>query len=106
MPRKVPVTDEQLDWLRQAVEDNTPVSEMARALGVCTDTLKRILTKHKIKTFEAAKYIPSSLHPTTKKLRKCLCCREEKLLPTHIWICEPCKRSNESIHSPSMRLAF
>jgi hypothetical protein len=57
MPKKTLVTEAHLAYLRKAVEEEVSYAAMARHIGVCTDTCKRILHKHDIVQFSGAKFI-------------------------------------------------
>ena len=56
MPKVVNVTDDQIDWLRKN-HDAMSLNDVATRIGVCVDTLKRILVREGIREFEGAKYV-------------------------------------------------
>lgn len=93
MPKKVPLDASKIEWLRQASSTGVPIPIMARQIGCCTDTLKRILMRHGFAEFHGAKYLPSRRHeaPSSTWTRRCLSCRQTKELPKNKYICGACK---------------
>ena len=49
------LTERDLEWLREAHEDES-YPAMARRIGCCVDTLKRILVREGLQDFDGAKY--------------------------------------------------
>ena len=92
MPRKATVTTEHLSYLRTAVRDEVPFTVMARNVGVCVDTCKRILHKHGIMEFEAAKYVAAApLNPPPAMWsRPCMACGSTELRPKWQYRCDRC----------------
>lgn len=89
MPKPIPVTESDLDYLREAVEDGLTYRAMAKHLGVCVDTLKRILHRHDIVTFDGAKY---QLKPTYKMwTRPCMTCKDETPREHGLYFCNACR---------------
>jgi len=72
--------------------------QMAEQLGVCTDTLKRILVREGLAEFEGAKYACKPEHKNFSKTwkRPCLKCRDDSPRPKGQFICSECKKVNES----------
>lgn len=94
MPRRVSVTEEHLDYLRSAVASGSiSYPEMARRIGVCTDTCKRILHKHGIVEFTGAKYVVSRPIKVDTWTRPCMGCRSTEPRPRNHYFCSDCRRS-------------
>ncbi len=91
MPRHISLTDEQLSYLRDNINDCT-FTHLARHIGVCVDTLKRILARHNIKQFDGAKYVPK-FKPATWN-RPCMKCKSTATRPKWQYICNSCKERN------------
>ena len=85
----------QIEYLKQAITNRVPYREMAKSVGVCTDTLKRILVRHGLADFDGAKYIA----PTPPKTwqRPCLKCGRADPRPKNQYICDTCTALNDSI---------
>lgn len=88
MSRLVTLTDEQIEWLRESTGVLSYTS-MARQLGCCVDTLKRILARHNIQQFDGAKYTPKFNPPQWH--RPCMNCRRTDSRPKWQYICQTCK---------------
>ena len=54
MPKVVNGSDTQMNWLREN-HDSMSLNDVATRIGVCVDTLKRILVREGIREFEGAK---------------------------------------------------
>lgn len=82
-------------YLAKSLEDKKPYTEMAVRMGVCVDTLKRILQREGLATFEAAKYAVSMSYeePQTWE-RPCLKCRDATPRPKWQYLCERCTERN------------
>jgi len=93
MPRRSEYTSDDLDYLRKAVASNVSYAAMARKLGVCVDTCKRILHKHGIVEFQGAKYVVAApLHPTpTLWQRPCMRCGDTKPRAKWQYFCDGCR---------------
>lgn len=86
MPKKTMVTAEQLSWLRDAQDETLAIQ--AERLGVCVDTLKRILVREGIRDFDGAKFVaPLKVMSWT---RPCLICRKHVKRPKWQFICDKC----------------
>ena len=57
MGKPVKITDADLKYLANALQENKPYTEMARHLNICVDTVKRILQREGLAEFEGAKYV-------------------------------------------------
>ena len=89
MPKKTKLTTEQLDWLRSLPPESLPVQ--AERVGVCVDTLKRILVREGIREFDGAKFVaPLKVNYWT---RPCQFCKKCVKRPKWQFICDRCARS-------------
>lgn len=100
MPRRASYTDSDLEYLRRAVSSNVSYAEMARRIGVCVDTCKRILHKHGIVEFQGAKYVVAApLHPSPSLWqRPCMRCGCTKPRPKFQYRCDRCHELEERPH--------
>lgn len=94
MPRHTKLTEHQLVWLRENL-NRLPYTTMAKEVGVCVDTLKRILVRQGIAHFESAKYAPSQRSTLQKWNRPCMNCGCTKTRPKWKYICVRCKETME-----------
>lgn len=93
MPKQITVTNDDLNYLRQAVsEGKTSYPEMAKRIGVCTDTCKRILHKNNIVEFTGAKYTVSRASVTETWTRPCICCKSQETRPKNQYMCSSCRK--------------
>jgi IS30 family transposase len=90
MPRYTTPTKQQLAWLRANL-NRMSYTKMAEELGVCVDTLKRILVRHNIAHFESAKYAQSQRSTVKTWNRPCMNCGCTRTRPKWKYICSPCK---------------
>lgn len=89
MPKKTKLSDDQLTWLRSSPDES--LVAQAERIGVCVDTLKRILVREGIRHFEGAKFVaPLKVNHWT---RPCLLCRKAVKRPKWQFICDKCARS-------------
>ena len=66
-------------------------------MGVCVDTLKRILQREGLAEFDAAKYAVSLSFDTQQTwVRPCMRCKDETPRPKWQYICDRCKERNEA----------
>lgn len=93
MGRSHPVSTADIAYLRRAVSENIHFKDMAAHLGVCVDTLKRILMREGICEFDGAKFIPSIRRraATATWSRPCINCRSTTPRPHGQYICASCK---------------
>ena len=98
MGRRGPMSDKDKARLSRMLDEKYTYKDMASIMGVCTDTLKRILVREGLAEFDGAKYAVSPLHKTRMKTwkRNCLKCRKENTLPKWQYICDRCKSNNEA----------
>ena len=75
MPKKIMVADHDMQWLRDN-HKNYRYPELADKIGVCTDTLKRILVREGLQDFAGAKYQVSRASKANQKwARPCMRCK-------------------------------
>lgn len=90
MPKHISVTAEDIEWLRSAYATGTPFKEMAKRLGMCVDTVKRMMMRHGIAEFEAAKYVAIST-PEPQWSRPCMSCGDDTPRPKNLYLCPRCR---------------
>jgi|AACY02.1.fsa_nt_gi IS30 family transposase len=80
-------------FLRQAVENGEHYTSMATSLGVCVDTLKRILQREGLAEFEGAKYAVSMTRSNKKNVwvRPCMKCKDDRPRPKWQYFCDKCR---------------
>lgn len=93
MPRRAPLTEEEVDYLRRNA--HRPCSELATRIGCCTDTLKRHLVRHGIREFPGAKYARRP-DPVFWK-RPCMSCGCTKPRPKGQYRCTSCHEATAAI---------
>jgi hypothetical protein len=75
MSKKSKQSHAELEWLRSQ-HSNFTHHQIAERLGVCVDTAKRILMRHKLQYFPGAKY---QIRPQPIKWRRpCIICGDTK----------------------------
>lgn len=92
MPTPIKLSEDQLDW----IADNHGLlayAEMARTVGVCVDTLKRIMVREGIAGFEGAKFTPPPPAPEMWD-RPCIRCKTKERRPKGFYLCSPCRRAS------------
>jgi IS30 family transposase len=97
MGKSVVVTKSDINYLVKALKQKLPYTEMARRLGICVDTVKRILQREGLKDFDGAKYVVSlsSSRKTELWKRPCIRCRDDQPRPKWQYICKKCTEYNE-----------
>lgn len=93
MPKRVAITEEEISWLRR-VHKETSYTAMAEQVGVCVDTLKRILAREGIEEFDAAKYVVAPKLSLQTWERPCIGCRSKERRPKWQYFCDRCQRSH------------
>ena len=80
MGKPVKITDADLKYLANALQENEPYTEMARHLNICVDTVKRILQREGLAEFEGAKYVIALSSEKHQKMwsRPCMKCKDTK----------------------------
>lgn len=91
MPRPIALPEEKVNWLRQN-HDSLPYPEQAKVIGCCVDTLKRILVRLNLQTFEGAKYHPSRNFGEKVWTRPCMNCKDDTPRPKNWYFCTSCRR--------------
>lgn len=91
MPKKCDIQPSDIEWLRCHHTQST-YTYMARHVGVCVDTLKRILAREGIQQFDAAKYEPAPKLSLQFWNRPCTNCRSPERRPKWQYFCSRCQR--------------
>jgi len=93
MGKPVKITDADLKYLANALQENKPYTEMARHLDICVDTVKRILQREGLAEFEGAKYVIALSSEKHQKMwsRPCMKCKDARPRPKWQYICNKCK---------------
>ena len=91
MPRFVRVSGADLFWLQENHRDKN-YSTMARHIGCCVDTLKRILVREGLQEFDGAKYQVRRDHNEVKWTRPCMSCGNSSKRPKNWFFCKPCRK--------------
>jgi len=100
MPKKIVVSDHDMKWLRDNHRDHK-YPELAKRVGVCTDTLKRILVREGLQDFAGAKYQLSRANKSDKFWNKpCLRCKSTRPRPRWRYFCDVCKAKNATEYDP------
>lgn len=90
MPRVVEITDDNMTWLTEHHAQVT-LTEAARRLDVCVDTLKRILVREGLRDFEGAKYVVARKVTVAMWERPCMDCKSTELRPKNWYYCKKCR---------------
>lgn len=94
MPRKVETPPVILRWLTENHKKLT-LNELAREVGCCVDTLKRILVREGLAEFDGAKFAPKREHNAQLWQRPCMRCRCTIARPRNLYLCERCRSIEE-----------
>lgn len=97
MPARPRETPEQVEWLRTNYSPRPGVTQkehfafLAAHIGVCPDTVRRILVRHNIASFASEKYLVAlpKLAPS-KWRRPCIICGDTKSRPKWHYRCKRC----------------
>lgn len=92
MPILLAHSEEDLTWLR-ANHDKVTLTDAAKRMNVCVDTLKRLLVKEGLREFPGAKYQVARLRYQETWDRPCLACGERQTRPRNWFFCRPCRSS-------------
>jgi|TARA_R110000824_G_scaffold78516_8_gene198147 IS30 family transposase len=97
MGKPVVVTPCDIEYLTDALKDELPYTQMARRLGICVDTVKRILQREGLRDFDGAKYVVALSSARNVKMweRPCIRCRDEQPRPKWQFMCKKCTEYNE-----------
>lgn len=90
MPRRVPITEAQGEWLEEN-HDKVSYETMAEYVGCCVDTLKRILVRRGLQEFDGAKYQLPREHDKQTWTRPCICCSDTRPRPKGYYMCLTCR---------------
>jgi len=97
------MTAEQVRWLRSnhpiVMEDIGKIhtqrrqtyKTLANHVGVCVDTVKRILVAKGIANLHSEKHVASRRSQVVKWSRPCMICKSNLPRPKNKFICTPCK---------------
>ena len=94
MPRKILITQPQIDWLKRQY-GTRPLTHIARDIGCCSDTLKRILMREGLAEFEGAKFIPRKDHAPSLWRRPCMRCKDDTPRAKNLYLGDRCRRLEE-----------
>jgi hypothetical protein len=87
MSKRFSLSSEQANWLKNN-HSNFTNAHLARQLGCCVDTLKRIMMKMELAYFPGAKYHYRSKPKVWS--RPCMICGCTKSRPINQYRCTPC----------------
>ena len=103
MAKITSISADQVDWLRRSypivVQDLTKIhyerrmtyKTLALRVGVCVDTLKRILVTYHIANFPSEKYATARAKQHDTWNRPCMICKSTSPRPKNKYICYSCK---------------
>lgn len=94
MPRKVETPPIILRWLRENHKSLT-LNQMAREVGCCVDTLKRILVREGLQDFDGAKFAPKREAHTKLWERPCMRCKDTTPRARNLYLCDGCRNMQE-----------
>jgi hypothetical protein len=94
MPKRVPVTNQDLAWLRQNASTIT-VKDVSAYFNCCVDTAKRILHRNDIIHFDGAKYEKRRDHDLKMWNRPCMGCKSTESRPKNQYFCDVCRERND-----------
>lgn len=101
MGRSISITKSDIEYLRVAVEKKITYNRMAEEIGCCPDTLKRLLVREGLASFEGAKYGMSLRRERLKTeslwQRPCMICKDTKPRPVGQYVCDKCHRDQEDL---------
>ena len=83
---------EDLHWLREHHNEVT-LTAAADRMGVCVDTLKRLLVKEGLRDFPGAKYQVARQRELLTWERPCISCGSREVRPKNWFFCRPCRSS-------------
>lgn len=89
MPRRA-LSEDEVRWLRDAHGRGATQPQMAAHIGVCVDTVKRMLVRHGIASFDGAKYLAVSVAAPTHT-KPCLRCGDCSPRPIEYRLCDGCR---------------
>ena len=92
LPKPIQLTSVDLSWLRNN-HTKTTYAVMAEKIGVCVDTLKRILVRQGLQDFDGAKYQLKRDTDILMWSRPCLDCCDETPRPKMWFYCRECRKA-------------
>ena len=93
MPPRIALTDQDIDWLTRNHASLT-FRQMARHIGCCPDTMKRILARHGLREVTNLKQLSSRTDLEAQApmwTRPCLGCGDTEPRPKWWFFCRPCR---------------
>ena len=90
MPKRVPVSEQDLEWLRQNISELS-IKDVAIKFNCCIDTAKRILHRNDIMHFDGAKYEKRRDHDLKMWNRPCMHCQSTDTRPKNQYYCDTCR---------------
>lgn len=94
MPPRSPLSQGDRDLLEFMLDNNYSYRSMARRFNCCSDTIKRILMREELATFEGAKYQQQRQVETWQ--RPCMKCKSTAPRPKWQYVCTDCKSPENS----------
>ena len=88
---RVRISKKDLNWLKRRHEEES-YGAMAKRIGCCVDTLKRILVREGLQEFDGAKYQVKRKNNVSFWQRPCLDCGSEEDRPRMWFYCTPCRK--------------
>lgn len=86
-----PLSEAERARLEHMLSQRYTYRRMAAEVGVCVDTLKRILMREELVFFEGAKYVPNPHKRYHHWRRPCMRCGATDPRPKGQYICDDCK---------------
>ncbi len=90
MPRTIQLSEDDVSFLEQNHDAMTLV-DLAKRIGCCVDTLKRILVRLELREFEGAKYVIARTQTVKMWDRPCMDCGDKEERPKGHYFCKPCR---------------
>lgn len=95
MGRRTTITATQLAWLKEN-KDLLTDKTLAKEIGCCVDTLRRILMREGLAHYEAAKYVVAESRRQEMWERPCMGCKTTKPRPKWRFFCNLCNKRRRS----------
>jgi len=95
MSQRLKMTPELLAYLKEGTAAHVSHKDMAEHLDCCVDTIKRMLSRYSIESFDGAKY---AFPPETLMwIRPCMSCGDDKPRPKNIYFCNYCRPTSDGL---------
>lgn len=91
MPKPIEIDERELNWLKEN-HRKTTYALMADKIGVCVDTLKRMLVREGLQEFDGAKYQLKRDTDIKMWSRPCLDCLDSTPRPKMWFYCRECRK--------------